>query len=163
MNERRDTTTNEQRATSTPPQQQDTARATAEQQQRSAAATAEQQRTAAGTATAEQQRMRVERGETQGAQMQQGDGNVELLPRENLDDFRVRWERVQVAFVDEPRTAVQQAHDLVDQLVERLTQSFSRQRDSLEGTWTRGGDVSTEDLRQALQRYRSFFNRLLST
>ena len=89
-------------------------------------------------------------------------GDVELLPSDALNDFRTRWDRVQVMFVDEPRDAVQQAHDLVDEVVTRLTESFSKQREGLMGTWTRGEDVSTEDLRVALQRYRSFFDRLLS-
>jgi hypothetical protein len=88
---------------------------------------------------------------------------VDLLPREVLTEFRARWERVQTGFVDEPRTAVQNAHDLVDQLVDRLAESFRRERDGLEGTWSTGADVSTEDLRIALQRYRSFFDRLLTT
>jgi len=39
---------------------------------------------------------------------------------------------------------------------------FSEERKNLEAQWERGGDVSTEDLRVALQRYRSFFARLLS-
>jgi hypothetical protein len=88
---------------------------------------------------------------------------VELLGDRDLEELQSRWERVQIAFVDQPRDAVQQAHDLVDDVVARLTRTFTQQRDDLETTWTRGGDVSTEDLRLALQRYRSFFNRLLST
>lgn len=96
------------------------------------------------------------RGETRGDEGQ-------LLPGDVLQEFRVSWERIQTGFVDQPRESVQSAHDLVGQLVERLSQSFARQRDGLEGTWSRGADVSTEDLRLALQRYRSFFDRLLST
>jgi hypothetical protein len=88
---------------------------------------------------------------------------VGLLGDGDLEDLQTRWERVQIAFVDQPRDAVQQAHDLVDDVVVRLTRTFTKQRDDLETTWTRGGDVSTEDLRLALQRYRAFFNRLLST
>jgi hypothetical protein len=95
-------------------------------------------------------------GETRGDEAQ-------LLPVDVLQEFRVSWERIQTGFVDQPRESVQSAHDLVGQLVERLSQSFARQRDGLEGTWSRGADVSTEDLRVALQRYRSFFDRLLST
>jgi hypothetical protein len=96
-------------------------------------------------------------------QTQQQQQRVDLLPREVLSEFRGRWESVQTGFVDEPRRAVQNAHDLVDQLVERLAETFRRERDRLEGTWSSGADVSTEDLRIALQRYRSFFDRLLST
>lgn len=110
---------------------------------------------------ATEQRTPVQRGEVAANEAPTND--VELLPGDRLDDFRTRWERVQVAFVDEPRAAVQQAHDLVDEVVDALTKSFAQQRDGLEGTWGRGENVSTEDLRLALQRYRSFFNRLLST
>ena len=44
----------------------------------------------------------------------------------------------------------------------RLAETFSQERQQLESQWDRDGDVSTEDLRVALQRYRSFFDRLLS-
>lgn len=89
--------------------------------------------------------------------------DVALLPDEERGKLQTSWERVQVAFVDEPRQAVQQAHELVGQLVDALTRSFEQQRDTLESSWSSGGDVSTEDLRLALQRYRSLFNRLLRT
>jgi hypothetical protein len=46
--------------------------------------------------------------------------------------------------------------------MQELAAGFSRERESLEGQWSRGEEVSTEDLRVALQRYRSFFRRLLS-
>ncbi|HTJ26787.1 MAG TPA: hypothetical protein VMA36_11560 [Candidatus Limnocylindria bacterium] len=108
------------------------------------------------------QRVPTERAESP-KRAQQQQQRVDLLPRDVLADFRTRWESVQTGFVDEPRAAVQNAHDLVDQLVDRLAQSFRRERDGLEGTWSAGADVSTEDLRIALQRYRSFFDRLLST
>lgn len=88
--------------------------------------------------------------------------DAELLPRDVLVDFRSRWDKVQVGFVDQPQEAVRSAHDLVDQLVDRLSQSFTQQREVLEGTWGRG-EADTEALRKTLQQYRSFFNRLLST
>lgn len=117
--------------------------------------------------TTEPDRMTTRRGETEPATANGTrsvtDGNVELLPASELEGFRSRWDRVQVEFVDRPREAVQSAHDLVDEVVDTLTKSFSAQRADLESTWSRGGDVSTEDLRVALQRYRSLFNRLLST
>jgi len=78
------------------------------------------------------------------------------------DEFRQRWETVQTGFVDEPRRAVEQADALVADLMQRLAGTFSEERKNLEGQWDRGDDVSTEDLRVALQRYRSFFDRLLS-
>lgn len=77
-------------------------------------------------------------------------------------ELRDRWTDVQSAFVDEPRTAVEQADALVADVMTRLATGFADERKSLEGQWSRGDDVSTEDLRLALQRYRSFFDRLLS-
>jgi hypothetical protein len=88
--------------------------------------------------------------------------SMPLLASEETASFDKRWQEVQVAFVDEPRKAVERADQLVEELMERLTSSFARQRGELEETWDRGEDVSTEDLRQALTRYRSFFQRLLA-
>ena len=68
---------------------------------------------------------------------------------------------MQVGFVDEPRGSVQEADALVAELMQRLAQTFSDERTSLEAQWEQGADVSTEDLRVAMQRYRSFFDRLL--
>ena len=88
--------------------------------------------------------------------------SMPLLASDETASFDKRWQEVQVAFVDEPRNAVERADQLVEELMERLTSSFARQRGELEETWDRGDDVSTEDLRQALTRYRSFFQRLLA-
>jgi hypothetical protein len=77
-------------------------------------------------------------------------------------DFRGRWDALQVSFVDEPRRAVEQADNLVAVTMKRLTEMFAEERAGLEGQWDRGDNVSTEDLRLALRRYRSFFSRLLS-
>lgn len=87
---------------------------------------------------------------------------MDLFPNEELVGYRSRWESIQTGFVDQPRAAVEQADALVSQVVNRLTDVFTRERSTLEGQWTKGDDVSTEDLRIALTRYRSFFNRLLS-
>jgi hypothetical protein len=85
-----------------------------------------------------------------------------LIEPQEADELRQRWERIQTAFVDEPRSAVEQADGLVAKVLKRVAESFSSARETVEGQWNRGEDVSTEDLRQVLQRYRSFFNRLLS-
>jgi len=90
------------------------------------------------------------------------DGHTELFPSEELTGYRTQWEAIQTGFVDQPRDAVAQADALVSQLVTRLTDVFTRERSTLEGQWAKGDNVSTEDLRVALTRYRSFFNRLLS-
>lgn len=73
-----------------------------------------------------------------------------------------RWDDIQAGFVDEPRKAVQDADSLVAETMQQLANTFARERNNLEQQWGRGGDVSTEDLRIAFRRYRSFFKRLLS-
>jgi hypothetical protein len=86
-----------------------------------------------------------------------------LLPAEQSDRFEQRWHEIQTSFVDEPREAVEQADTLVAELMQELASGFSETRSRLEAQWDdEGGEVSTEDLRVALTRYRSFFNRLLS-
>ena len=85
-----------------------------------------------------------------------------LFEPAQLNEFKGRWSEIQAGFVDEPRRAVQQADTLVSDVIARIADSFGRERTQLEQQWDRGGDVSTEELRQALQRYRSFFSRLLT-
>ena len=85
-----------------------------------------------------------------------------LFPANELEELRNRWSAVQTAFVDEPRTAVEQADGLVAAAMKRLAEVFAEERSKLEEQWDRGDNVSTEDLRIALQRYRSFFQRLLA-
>lgn len=85
-----------------------------------------------------------------------------LFPNNELNDLRNRWSAVQAAFVDEPRRAVEQADGLVASAMKRLAEVFAEERSQLEKQWDQGDNVSTEDLRIALQRYRSFFQRLLS-
>jgi hypothetical protein len=92
----------------------------------------------------------------------EGAGHTNLFPDEELAGYRTQWEAIQTGFVDQPRDAVAQADALVSQLVTRLTDVFTRERSTLEGQWAKGDNVSTEDLRVALTRYRSFFHRLLS-
>jgi hypothetical protein len=88
---------------------------------------------------------------------------LEPLFADGVDkDFRNRWRDIQTGFVDEPRSAVEQADQLVAQLMQRLAQSFSEQRSNLEKQWEASEKVSTEELRVAFTRYRSFFERLLS-
>jgi hypothetical protein len=84
-----------------------------------------------------------------------------LFPSGEAEGFRTRWTDVQTGFVDEPRSAVEQADTLVAEMMKRLAQVFAEERAHLEEQWSRGDDISTEDLRQALRRYRSFFDRLL--
>jgi hypothetical protein len=85
-----------------------------------------------------------------------------LFDHRELSDFHSRWTEVQAAFVDDPRDCVQKADGLVADVVDRLTSGFAQARSRLEEQWSRGEQVSTEDLRIALQRYRDFFERLLA-
>jgi hypothetical protein len=85
-----------------------------------------------------------------------------LFPDNESTNFRSRWTEIQAAFVDEPRRAVEQGDALVADVIKRLASSFADERSKLEGQWGRGDNVSTEDLRVTLQRYRAFFDRLLS-
>jgi hypothetical protein len=103
------------------------------------------------------------RGQEDGGGPQDAGGRHEpLLPADQSERYTSRWQEIQASFVDQPRQAVEQADGLVADLMQRLAASFSREREKLEGQWDSGDDVSTEDLRVALTRYRSFFDRLLS-
>jgi hypothetical protein len=90
------------------------------------------------------------------------DTRTALFTDDDASDYQARWQEIQADFVDDPREAVEQADTLVAELMQRLAETFARERAGLEGQWDRGDEVSTEDLRIALQRYRSFFGRLLS-
>jgi hypothetical protein len=85
-----------------------------------------------------------------------------LLPGSEAETLRHRWSEVQGGFVDEPRHAVERADELVAHVMKRLAEVFASERAGLEKQWDRGDQVTTEDLRVALQRYRAFFDRLLS-
>ena len=90
------------------------------------------------------------------------DESLPIFPSEDTERFRARWMEIQTHFVDEPRRSVEEADELVEKVTERLTSVFSQNREDLERQWTAGDEVSTEDLRRTLQRYRGFFERLLS-
>jgi hypothetical protein len=88
--------------------------------------------------------------------------NLPLFAQNDTQDFRARWEKIQIGFVDEPRKAVEQADEFVAGAIKRLAEVFATERRKLEAEWDKTDNVSTEDLRVALRRYRSFFDRLLS-
>lgn len=85
-----------------------------------------------------------------------------IFPEHEATEMRHAWEGVQAGFVDEPRRAVEDADRLVASAMKRLAEMFAEERQHLESQWDRGDEVSTEELRVALQRYRAFFGRLLS-
>jgi 6-phosphogluconolactonase/glucosamine-6-phosphate isomerase/deaminase len=120
----------------------------------------------AGRETAEYERAREAAGADRGPQettgVPGGASATPLFASEEAQRLRARWDAIQTGFVDEPRRAVEDADSLVAQVMKRLAEVFAEERSSLERQWDRGDDVSTEDLRIALQRYRSFFQRLLS-
>lgn len=104
----------------------------------------------------------VARRATTGTRVTDDTRQMDLFPNEELVGYRTQWESIQTGFVDEPRAAVEQADALVSQVVTRLIDVFTHERSALEGQWSKGDHVSTEDLRIAFTRYRSFFHRLLS-
>ena len=91
-----------------------------------------------------------------------GDGSTPLFEPAQAEHLRSQWIEIQTKFVDEPRRSVEEADQLVASAIKTLAEVFANEREGLEHNWDRGDDVSTEDLRVALQKYRSFFDRLLS-
>jgi hypothetical protein len=83
------------------------------------------------------------------------------MATENEESFRSRWMSIQTGFVDEPSRAVKEADELVAEVMNNLADVFSQERSRLEEQWASQKEVGTEDLRVVLQRYRSFFDRLL--
>jgi hypothetical protein len=88
------------------------------------------------------------------------ESNAPLLERG--DEWMGRWNEIQIRFVDEPRESIANADALVDEVMKQLAAAFAEERARIEGEWSAGSEPSTEELRVALQRYRSFFNRLLA-
>ena len=90
-----------------------------------------------------------------------GPSQEQLVSREAAMDFKTRWEAIQQGFVDDPRSAVSDADTLVSDVLKQLSDGFDEQHRQLEGQWSHG-QPDTEGLRSALQRYRDFFDRLLT-
>jgi hypothetical protein len=90
------------------------------------------------------------------------DASAPLFADTEVDQFRTQWRELQAAFVDSPQQAVQEADELVAQIMQNLAATFAEHKRTLETQWDHGEQGETEDLRQALRRYRSFFNQLLS-
>lgn len=84
-----------------------------------------------------------------------------LVAHDTVVDLRSRWEVIQQGFVDDPRSAVKDADNLVGDVLKKLSATFEEQRRNLERQWS-DGEPDTEELRSALRRYRDFFNRLLT-
>lgn len=91
-----------------------------------------------------------------------GQGSVAVIEADEVEDLRDRWIAIQSAFIDEPRRSVAEADRLVGDVTDRIVRSFEDERARLEEVWESGEDITTEDLRVTLQRYRAFFDRLLT-
>lgn len=100
---------------------------------------------------------------TPDAATQQAGVELPLLDEGEADAFLGRWREVQSRFVDDPQAAVRDGDGLVAELMQALARRFSERKGDLEEQWNKGGQPDTEDLRLALQQYRSFFQRLLAT
>jgi hypothetical protein len=68
--------------------------------------------------------------------------------------LRAEWQQVQGTFVDDPQRAVHEASVLVDRTLQEIHENVRRGQIS--------DPTSTDDLRVSFQRYREFFQRLLS-
>jgi hypothetical protein len=108
------------------------------------------------------QQSTAEQQAASGSQQQDAPGEAEILiPPDEANHYRTRWDEVQTGFVDDPRQAVEDANQLVDEVTNHVVETFTRARSALEEQWSRGDDVNTEELRVVFQRYRSFLDSLL--
>jgi hypothetical protein len=124
---------------------------------------AQQNRVEQGTGQRQEFEPAGQRQQTQTIQQGNGQNSGGLMGGQEMQKFSTQWASIQAAFVDEPRKAVEQADRLVEEVIQHMSKSFANERQNLEGQWSRGDQVSTEDLRVALQRYRQFFQSLLRT
>ena len=102
-------------------------------------------------------------GQSSPAQAETADAErTPVMSADAAEEYRGRWQETQADFVDDPRSAVATADALVAEVMKRVAEEFANERNGLEKQWNEGGEASTEDLRVAFQRYRSFFSRLLN-
>ncbi|MEV6392941.1 hypothetical protein [Nocardia xishanensis] len=90
-----------------------------------------------------------------------GGQSSSLFAAADFDRLRTQWREVQVTFVDDPKTAVARADDLVGDTIDKMISTYQQRKRELDER--RGDKSDTEDLRQALRGYRTFFDQLLST
>lgn len=88
--------------------------------------------------------------------------------------FRARWQRAQAGFIDDPKEAVGDAADLIEQTAQALVGALRQRQRELRVLWERGladgtapadgtaaaSGADTEHLRLMMQRYRALFNQL---
>jgi len=88
-------------------------------------------------------------------------GGSPLLPHEQVEEWQAAWISIQAGFVDEPRSSVERADQLVERVTQHLTRTLADQRSKLVAKWSQEEDASTEDLRNTLRSYHQFFDALL--
>jgi len=119
-----------------------------------------------GSGTPQQSRSEMESNYAAGGMDEESGGSngpkAALMPSEAAESHREHWMEIQTRFVDDPKDAVEQADGLVAEVMQVVATRFAEQRKGLESQWQEGHEVSTEDLRKAMQQYRSFFERLLA-
>jgi len=103
-----------------------------------------------------------EHQESEGHKPNEQEAPTPLFNPDEAKALQSHWDSVQAAFVDDPRHAVEDADHLVAEAIQQLARVFADERSDLERQWDRNGDVSTEELRLSLQKYRSFFQRVLA-
>ena len=119
-----------------------------------------------GEAQMRNEQIAEERGEERNVQNKNTTRDDEdfapLFDNNEAEQFRAQWLEIQSRFVDDPSVSVKDADELVASIIKNITRNFADKRTSLETQWKSGDDVSTEDLRVTMKRYRSFFDRLLT-
>ncbi|MFF3562673.1 hypothetical protein ACFYXS_21790 [Streptomyces sp. NPDC002574] len=81
---------------------------------------------------------------------------------EDTDKLHRRLQQAVGGFVDEPRHAVEEADQVLEEATERLVQELKGRRHALRAGWDGGQDgTDTEKLRVALQGYRELVDRVL--
>lgn len=89
-----------------------------------------------------------------------------LLPHDESDKLTTRLHHAVGGFVDEPRSAVEEADHVLEEVTARFTDAMTQRRRTLRATWqtgegNRGPATDTEQLRLALRDYRELTERLL--
>jgi hypothetical protein len=74
--------------------------------------------------------------------------------------LRERWLQIQSGFIDDPRASVTEAAGFVGEIATTIVTAVQERERSLRGAWDTNGDADTEDLRNALREYRTFFELL---
>ncbi|MET7568726.1 hypothetical protein ABZT04_09490 [Streptomyces sp. NPDC005492] len=125
---------------------------TAGGEQRSARSAVHAPEPAPTSATGRDRDQRLDRPDT---------GNGSLLPHDESDKFNLRLQHAVTGFVDEPRSAVEEADHVLEEVAARFTEAVTKRRATLHGSWETKGSEDTEQLRLALRDYRELTERLL--